>query len=119
MSKALVLDELCSFVESERPAPQSVGPQGGRPAVTNRQTFTCIMFVLKHSLSWQAIPAELNCGSGLGVIRYVVERTSSWFNHFRRLRQCNERWGTHFQAFHDLAATLICHQRLVKQRDGL
>jgi hypothetical protein len=51
-------------------------------------------------------------GSGLGRRRYVVERTLAWFAGHRRLRLCYERWGTHFQAFHDLAAALICAKRL-------
>lgn len=51
-------------------------------------------------------------GSGLGVLRYVVERTLACFSHFRRLRLCYERRGEHFQAFHDLAATLLVCSRL-------
>lgn len=51
-------------------------------------------------------------GSGLGVLRYVVERTLACFSHFRRLRLCYERWGEHFQAFHDLAAALLVCARL-------
>lgn len=47
-------------------------------------------------------------GSGLGKQRYVVERTLSWFGNYRRIKVCYERTGAHFQAFHDLAATLIC-----------
>lgn len=51
-------------------------------------------------------------GSGLGKTRYVVERTLSWFGNFRRLKLCYERWGTHFQAFHELASAIICSKRL-------
>ncbi len=32
-------------------------------------------------------------GSGLGRTRYVVERTHSWFNHYRRLVLCYEQQG--------------------------
>jgi transposase len=52
-------------------------------------------------------------GSGLGKTRYVVERTLSWFGNFRRLKLCYERWGEHFQAFHELAAALLCIKRLI------
>jgi Transposase DDE domain len=52
-------------------------------------------------------------GSGLGKTRYVVERTLSWFNNFRRLRLCYEKTPEHFQAFHELAAALICAKRLL------
>lgn len=51
-------------------------------------------------------------GSGLGRTRYVVERTLSWFGNFRRLKLCYEKCGSHFQAFHDLAASVICANRL-------
>src|SRR5262245_65430463 len=51
-------------------------------------------------------------GSGLGKTRYVVERTLSWFGNFRRLKLCYERSGTHFQAFHQLAAAILCANRL-------
>ena len=47
-------------------------------------------------------------GSGLGKTRYVVERTLSWFGNFRRLKLCYERSGSHFQAFHELAAAILC-----------
>ena len=53
-------------------------------------------------------------GSGLGRTRYVVERTLSWFGNFRRLKLCYERSGTHFQAFHELAAALLCQRRLTQ-----
>jgi len=51
-------------------------------------------------------------GSGLGRTRFVVERALSWFSNYRRLKICYEKCGEHFQAFHDLAATLICAKKL-------
>ena len=53
-------------------------------------------------------------GSGLGKTRYVDERTLSWMGNFRRLKLCYERCGEHFQAFHELAACLICANRIEK-----
>jgi transposase len=53
-------------------------------------------------------------GSGLGRTRYVVERTLSWFGNFRRLKFCYEKSGSHFQAFHELAAAIICANRLTQ-----
>lgn len=50
-------------------------------------------------------------GSDLGTTRYVVERTLSWFSNFSRLMLCYERCGTHFQAFHELAAATLCAHR--------
>jgi transposase len=54
-------------------------------------------------------------GSGLGRTRFVVERTHSWFEHYRRLVRCYERTGAHYQGFYQLAACAICAKRL---RDG-
>jgi transposase len=51
-------------------------------------------------------------GSGLGVLRWVVESCLAWFGHCRRLKLCYEKTGEHFQAFHDLAAVLICARKL-------
>jgi transposase len=55
-------------------------------------------------------------GSGLGRTRYVVERTLSWFGNFRRLKLCYERTAEHFQAFHEIAASLICVNKLVRRK---
>jgi transposase len=51
-------------------------------------------------------------GSGLGRTRFVVERTHSWFGHFRRLVQCYERTPAHFLALQQCAAGVICAKRL-------
>jgi hypothetical protein len=51
-------------------------------------------------------------GSGLGEQRYVVERTMSWWTHFRRINLCYERKGEHFQGLHELAACVICANKL-------
>jgi transposase len=51
-------------------------------------------------------------GSGLGVQRWVVERTMSWWTHFRRLNLCYERQGVHFQGLHELAACVVCANKL-------
>ena len=55
-------------------------------------------------------------GSGLGEKRYVVERTMSWLGRFRRISQCYERKGAHFQAFNELAACIVCANKLRKER---
>lgn len=51
-------------------------------------------------------------GSGLGTRRWVIERTMSWLSNFRRLKLCYERTAEHFQAFHELAASLVCAKKL-------
>lgn len=51
-------------------------------------------------------------GSGLGVYRWVVERTSSWLHQFRRLRVRYERRADIHQAFLTLGCIRICHRFL-------
>jgi len=49
-------------------------------------------------------------GSGLGVFRWVVERTISWLHPFRRLRIRYERRADIHMAFLTLGCILICHR---------
>ena len=51
-------------------------------------------------------------GSGLGGKRYVIERTMSWWTHFRRINLCYERTPQHFQGLHELAACVVCANKL-------
>jgi len=51
-------------------------------------------------------------GSGLGVYRWVVERTLAWLHQFRRLRCRYERTPEMHQAFMSLACGLICYRLL-------
>jgi len=52
-------------------------------------------------------------GSGLGVYRWVVERTLAWLHQFRRLRCRYERRPELRQAFMSLACSLICWLALI------
>ena len=47
-------------------------------------------------------------GSGLGIYRWVVERTASWLHSFRRLRLRTDRNGEVHEAFLALGSALIC-----------
>jgi len=47
-------------------------------------------------------------GSGLGVYRWVVERTLSWLHQFKRLRTRYERRPELHEAFLALGCALIC-----------
>jgi transposase len=49
-------------------------------------------------------------GSGLGIYRWFVERTISWFKQFRRLRIRYERDPAMYLGFLQLAAVLITHR---------
>ena len=51
-------------------------------------------------------------GSGLGKVRWVVERTFAWLHSLRRLRTRYERSGQLHSAFLTLGAAIIC-QRLL------
>ena len=51
-------------------------------------------------------------GSGLGIHRWVVERTLAWLHQVRRLRIRYERRADIHEAFHSLGCSLICLKRL-------
>lgn len=47
-------------------------------------------------------------GSGLGVLRWPVERTLAWLHQFRRLRTRYDRRDDIHEAFMSLGAAMIC-----------
>jgi transposase len=51
-------------------------------------------------------------GSGLGIYRWVIERTNSWLHQFRRLRVRYERRADIHQAFLTLGCAVICYRFL-------
>jgi transposase len=55
-------------------------------------------------------------GSGLGRLRWVVERTFAWLHAFRRLRTRYERRADTHQAMISLACSIICLRRLLTVR---
>jgi transposase len=71
-----------------------------------------ITLVLAWGIRSLLAPRGSAHGSGLGHTRYVVERTHSWFEHYRRLVRCYENTGVHYQGFYQLAACVICAKRL-------
>ncbi|WP_428849086.1 IS5 family transposase [Streptomyces griseorubens] len=56
-------------------------------------------------------------GSGLGIFRWVVERTISWLHGFRRLRIRWERRDDIHEAFLGLATCLITHRHVQRLWD--
>ena len=53
-------------------------------------------------------------GSGLGQVRWVVERAFAWLHGFKRLRTRYERRADLHLGLLQLACALICHRQLVK-----
>ncbi|WP_440581633.1 IS5 family transposase [Streptomyces laculatispora] len=51
-------------------------------------------------------------GSGLGKVRWVVERAFAWLHQFKRLRTRHERRADLHQGLLELACSLICLRRL-------
>ena len=51
-------------------------------------------------------------GSGLGIFRWVVERTISWLHQFRRLRVRYERRADIHMALVKIGCIVICHRCL-------
>ena len=64
MAKPLLPDELWRIIEPILPK-QKYTPKGGRPAVSNRDALTGILFVLKTGIPWEYLPREMGCGSGM------------------------------------------------------
>jgi transposase len=53
-------------------------------------------------------------GSGLGKVRWVIERGFAWLHAFKRLRTRYERRADIHLGFLQLACALICHRELRK-----
>ena len=64
MARPILPDSLWELVEPLLP-PDKAPKTRGRPAVSNRQTLSGILFVLKTGIPWEYLPQELGCGSGM------------------------------------------------------
>jgi transposase len=64
MAKPLVPEALWERIAPLLPPPKPK-PKGGRPPVDNRAALTGILFVLRTGIPWEALPAEMGCGSGM------------------------------------------------------
>jgi transposase len=70
----LVSDELWELVEPLIPKPRRARRgRTGRPRVPDRVALAGIVFVLKTGISWNELPQELRCGSGVTCWRRLRE----------------------------------------------
>src|SRR6266699_3922816 len=91
---ALVPDKLWNEVEPFLPK-RAVSPKGGRPQVSDRACLTGIIFVLKSGVTWNLLPLEMGCGSGVTCWRRLRDWTQArvWPQVHRRLLRCLGKRG--------------------------
>ncbi len=69
-------------------------PQGGRPSVSDRACLAGIIFVLRSGVTWNMLPLEMGCGSGVTCWRRLREwtRLNIWPQlHRKLLRRLGKR----------------------------
>lgn len=64
MAAALLPDRLWEIIAPLLPPP-TPRPKGSRPRLPDRACLTGILFVLRSGISWEMLPQELGCGSGM------------------------------------------------------
>lgn len=69
--------------------------------------------VRTHHITPRIARRGVEHGSGLGTIRWPVERTFAWLKGFRRLRVRTERRADVHQAILSLACSVICLRKLI------
>jgi len=66
MAKPILDDELWELIEPLLPPPKKRRRKNpGRKPKDNRSVLTGILFVLKTGISWEYLPKEMGCGSGM------------------------------------------------------
>jgi transposase len=107
---------LVALLDSVAPTRSRRGPRRTRPdklhadkAYNNRH----IRADLRHRrITARLARTDIEPATRLGRHRWVIERSLSWLMRYRRLIRRYDRTAEHFQAFTDIAATLICYRRL-------
>jgi hypothetical protein len=79
--------------------------------------WTCPPPIHRRQLTSRGIPHSIARrghphGSGLGEIRYVVERSFAWLHRHRRLATCYERRPDIHDALFGIGCILICWRHL-------
>jgi transposase len=90
----LLTDELWNAVKPFLPR-HPASRLGGRKRVGDRQCLIGILFVLRSGVSWELLPQEMGCGSGVTCWRRFCEwtRAGVWGKAHRLLLQALGRRG--------------------------
>jgi transposase len=73
MAKPLIDDALWAIIEPLIPVKPRRFRFPGRKRLDNRRALTGIVFVLKTGIGWEALPQEMDCGSGMTCWRRLHE----------------------------------------------
>jgi len=72
----------------------------------------------RRGISSEIARRQTGHGSGLGRVRWVVERTFAWLHHYKRLLVRYDRRAEIHEAFLALACCLVCFRRLQTSVDA-
>lgn len=73
----------------------------------------CRKALTKRKIKVRLARRGIESSTRLGRYRWVIERTFSWLNRFRKLRVRYERKAAMYEALTLLGCCLICHRMLV------
>ena len=65
MAKVLLTDDLWNLIEPFIPIKPRRNCHPGRKPLPDRKCLTGILFVLRSGISWEMLPQEMGCGSGM------------------------------------------------------
>ncbi|MFE2869866.1 IS5 family transposase [Embleya sp. NPDC059259] len=109
---------LIPLVEGIPPIRSRRGPRRRRPAKLHGDKAYDHRFIRaflrQRRITHRIARRGIDSSTRLGRHRWVVERTVSWLNAFRRLHRRYEVKALHFGAFVSIAAAFICYRRYAK-----
>ena len=73
MAKPIIDDKTWAILEPLVPVKPRRARYPGRKRLDNRAVLTGILFVLRTGISWERLPAEMGCGSGMSCWRRLQE----------------------------------------------